>query len=109
MCRYRNGGRRHRFCRNKGYDLEQDAECQEGNRQSDKSCRGGNRIAPDVTGLQQKAVHEPFLVSGRLLSVGTIIIAAFKNKYIRHQANNKARVGLTLRRYGDIIDCTIKR
>nr|DAH02905.1 MAG TPA: hypothetical protein [Caudoviricetes sp.] len=108
MCRYRNGGRRHRFCRNKGYDLKQDAECQESNRQSDKSCRGGNRIAPDVTGLQQKAVHEPFLVSGRLLSVGTIIIAAFKNKYIRHQANNKARVGLTLRRYGVIIDCTIK-
>lgn len=63
----------------------------------------------DVTGLQQKAVHEPFLVSGRLLSVGTIIIAAFKNKYIRHQANNKARVGLTLRRYGVIIDFTIKR
>lgn len=103
MCRHCNGSRRYRFCRNEGYDLEQDAECQEGNRQGNKSRRGGNRIAPDVTGLQRKAVHEPFLVSGRLLSVGTIIIAFFANNYIRHQANKKVRVGLTLERCSGII------
>lgn len=56
MCRNCNGSRRYRFCRNEGYDLKQDTERKESDRQGDKGSRCGNRIAPDVR-VPKRAAH----------------------------------------------------